>query len=206
MMEWAPIVSTGLQIFGALSGSSKASSQARAEAAAAQQAAIYNATVARENAELARIDAGIVADQGAATLAQFVKRAEGIEGTAIATYGASGVVSSEGSPLEILAQSAGEAAYDANMIKYKTALGVRSKLQQASLYERDANFSLQSGSAAASRAYNRADDIAMSGWLNAGSTLFGAATKYGWIGGSSSSDSSSFTPGPFGETTNWINE
>lgn len=181
------IIGTGLQIFGQISGSQKAADQARAEGAAAQQAAVYNAAIARENAELARVDAGIVADQGAATLEQFVRQAAAIEGKVIASYGASGVVSSEGSPLEIMAQSAGQAAYDAQMIQYKTALGVRSKLQQASLYDRDASFALQGGAAAASRASSKADDLEMAGWLNAGSTLFGAATQYGWIGGGSTS-------------------
>lgn len=191
MLEY---IGTALQIFGAISSGNQRASQMRAEAAAAQQAAANNANIARGNAALAQKQAFIAADQGVVEEDRVRRLGAITQGKLIANYGASGVVSSEGSPLDIIAESAGLAELDAQTVKYKTALRVQSYQDRAAQFERDAQWMLQSGSAAASRAYDAADDAETAGWLKAGSYLLGGISKYGPIGGNTSG--SDFEPYP----------
>jgi hypothetical protein len=86
----------------------------RQQGKAAQQAAAFNATVARQRAEATR-------SQGRADLVTLDRDARRKIGSARAAYGASGVTM-EGSALDVLAQSAWSAELDKQNLLYKTEL------------------------------------------------------------------------------------
>lgn len=81
---------------------------------AAKNAGEYNAAVSDYNAAQTEND-------GAIALQQQQRKAEQVIGSARAQMGASGVSSTEGSSLEVLKQSASQAALDSLNIQSKTA-------------------------------------------------------------------------------------
>lgn len=82
---------------------------------AAEQASAYNAGVARQNAVIA-------AQQGELAAKQNDVQAERKIGAATAQYGAAGLDSSEGSPLDVLRYGAEQASLDSSTIRYNYAL------------------------------------------------------------------------------------
>lgn len=97
-----------------LAGAALATVGAISQGKQASDAAKYNAKIAEQNALAAR-------QQGAAQQEQQRKMAEKKMGSMAAAYSASGV-SYEGSPLDVLAESAGNAELDYQTIKYNTEL------------------------------------------------------------------------------------
>ncbi len=83
------------------------------------QAGQANAAVANFNAGVARQNAAAARQEAAAD--EIAQRKEGVLrlGAIRAAYGASGVVGNEGSPLDVLANSAATAELDALNIRYK---------------------------------------------------------------------------------------
>lgn len=112
-MAWVAIAAAVVSAVGALS-----------QAASARSAAKYNASVAERN--------GVVARQQAAANEDAQRRhAYRALGRIRAGYGAAGVTV-EGSPLEVLEDSAAEAELDALNIRYKgelTAMGYQSEAE-----------------------------------------------------------------------------
>lgn len=100
-------------------------------------AAKYNAKLAEQNAVTAR-------QQGAAQQEQQRKMAEKKIGSMAAAYSASGV-SYEGSPLDVLAESAGNAELDYQTIKYNTELRAMGYNNTASLERSKASNAMTSG-------------------------------------------------------------
>lgn len=98
-----PIISTAFSVIGAISG-------ARAESNAAK----FNAAQAERNAQVARSNAAADAQAQSRDARRRI-------GAARAAYGAAGV-SLEGSPLDVLEQSAAEAEMDKMNILYKGEL------------------------------------------------------------------------------------
>mgnify|MGYP000013338213 CR=1 FL=1 len=96
------------------------------EGEATAQSAEYNSAVARQNAEIAG------QQSEAASQAQQRDAARKI-GASIAAYGASGVQTDSGSPLDVLADSARMATLDNLTLKYNYALKARGFQSQASL-------------------------------------------------------------------------
>jgi hypothetical protein len=90
------------------------------------KAAEYNASIALRNAEIAKFQ-GQIAEEDQARLATKTL------GSARAAYGASGVTAASGSAIDVLAESAANAARDHYMIKYNTNLKVQSLNDQAAL-------------------------------------------------------------------------
>lgn len=108
-------VAAGAQVVGALTQSS-------AQAGAAR----YNAQVAQQNAAIAL-------DQGNAAAAAQNREARRKIGAAIASYGASGVDGSSGSPMDVLADSVRAATLDNLTVQYNYKLKALGYENQATL-------------------------------------------------------------------------
>lgn len=137
-----------------MAGSALSAMGAISQANAAQASASYNAQL-REN------DARTATNQAGQDAAQV--RREGLlaQGRAVAGYGASGVSTDEGSPLDVLAMSAGQAKLDEETVLYHGRL-------KATGYSQAASLERFSGKTAKEQ-----------GYLNAASYLIGGAGKAG---------------------------
>lgn len=123
-------VSTGLGVISSLS-----------QGAAESSAAHYNAAVAKRNAQIA-------IQQGNVDAENQRRKAVLTIGSARALYGASGVTS-EGSPIDVLASSAASAELDNQTIKYRARL-------RALGYQDQANLDNYSAGVASSNGYSGA--------------------------------------------------
>jgi len=125
--------------------------------------AIYSANAqqneSRYNRQVAERNATIVQQQAAVSEAAARRDARRAIGKAEAGYGASGVVGSEGSPLEVLQDSATEAELDALTIRYNGELGAMG-------YRDDATMARMRGSNAQTEGYFRAGSAILSGAAN----------------------------------------
>lgn len=92
----------------------------------------YNADVARQNAAIA-------AQQGKAAVELQQRNAKRTIGTMVANYGASGVQVDSGSPLDVLADSASMAELDKLTTQYNYALRGLGYSQQANLADMNAS-------------------------------------------------------------------
>lgn len=126
----APIAALG----GALLGGVGAAMQGEGNAQASQ----YNAQVAQRNAVIAR-------DQGEAAAQAQQRAASRQMGSMLANYGASGVQTDSGSPLDVLADSARMAALDNLTIKYNAALRAQGFESESALENSRAKASRTSG-------------------------------------------------------------
>lgn len=122
-----------LMVGGALISAVGAMSAAKANA----QAANYNATIASQNAQVSL-------DQASAQVAIQQKQARQVEGSLIASVGASGVTM-EGSPTDVLQMSVTNAALDAETIKYEGRLKATGYANQAELDRIAAKTATQQG-------------------------------------------------------------
>lgn len=120
---------------------------------AAASASKYNASVADQNAVAAQQQA-----EGAARIQQ--EQAQRTIGSAIANYGASGIVSGTGTPLDVLANSAANAERDRQNIYYKGAL-------QAAGYSDESALDRASASNASSQGLMSATGILLGGGAKA---------------------------------------
>lgn len=91
-----------------------------------KEAGQYNAAINMQNAELAR-------QQGLVQAENQARDAKRTVGSMVANYGASGVQTDVGSPLDVLADSARMATLDNLTIKYNAEMQARSYEQQAQL-------------------------------------------------------------------------
>jgi hypothetical protein len=98
------------------------------------QAQEYNATVARQNA-------AITLQQGEAAVQAQARDAARTQGRAIAAYGASGVQTDSGSPMDVLADSVRMATLDQLTTKYNYDLKALGYNNQATLSEAGAKYS-----------------------------------------------------------------
>jgi hypothetical protein len=122
---------------------------------AASQAANYNSQLATQNA-------GIAAAQGEAAAQAQSRDSQRRIGTEMAAYGASGVQMSDGSPADVLADSARSAALDNLTTRYNYQLKGLGYQDQASLESAQSSnasaagylSAIGSGIGGASRAYN----------------------------------------------------
>lgn len=140
-MAWVPIAMAVVAAVGAMS-----------QAASARSAAKYNASIAERNAVVARQQAAVNEDAQRRAAYRALGRMR-------AGYGAAGVTV-EGSPLDVLEDSAAEAELDALNIRYKgelTAMG----------YQDEATLQRMRGKAAMT-----------AGIFKAGSALLGGAGAY----------------------------
>lgn len=146
----APFIMMGMTMLGGIMSAQAAQRQGKAAADAAR----FNAASAQRNADAARSQAA----QDAAA-----KEREGIKhiGAMRAAYGAAGVTS-EGSPLDVLAETAGNLELDRQTILYKGNL-------RALGYEDEATLDLM----AAGNYEKAGDEKATSALLGAGVQAFG---------------------------------
>ena len=105
---------------------------------AASDAASYNSKVAQQNAEAAR-------QQGVAAQEQQARNAKRQQGALTAAYSASGVDSSQGSPLDVLQDSVRQSTYDNLSVKYKYDMGATSYSNQSDLLESQASSATTAG-------------------------------------------------------------
>ena len=93
---------------------------------AAKAAGDYNANIATQNA-------GIAETEGNIAIAQQQRKAEEVIGQQTASYGASGVSGTTGSPMDLLKQSAATSAMDAANIRYSYNLKAAGYTQNATI-------------------------------------------------------------------------
>jgi hypothetical protein len=130
---------------------------------AAQASAKFNADMMSRNAQIAR-------QQAAAEEEKHRRLTYMRQGAARAAYGASGV-SIEGSPLDILEQSAAQEELDALNIRYRGEIGAQSSEGQAALSSMSGDAAMQAG------------------YIGAGSSILLGASKAGGIYARSGSSS-----------------
>jgi hypothetical protein len=118
----------------AVMGVAGAEQQGQSAAAAAQ----YNATIASQNAEIAK-------QQGVAAGEAQDRAARMKIGSMVANYGASGVEGGSGSPMDVLAQSVRMAALDNLTTTYNYQLKAQGYRNQSGLDEANAKNSLIAG-------------------------------------------------------------
>lgn len=123
-----------LAIGSAVAGTAISAIGAIRQGQAASNAANYNAGMARMNADIAE-------SQSVAASAALKRDTARKQGAAIAAYGASGVQASEGSAMEVLADSARSAALDDLTLKYNYKLKGLGFLAQAELDRANASSS-----------------------------------------------------------------
>jgi hypothetical protein len=111
VFAFAPVAMVAIMAVGTAVAAYSAYSSAQAQSKAAK----FNSELAERNALIARQEAD-------ANAAQQERRARLIQGGAAAEYGASGILGNEGSALDVLASSAGQAELDRQMILYKGQL------------------------------------------------------------------------------------
>lgn len=146
---------TGAAIAATVAASAMSAVASIKQGQAAKAAAQYNAQVGEQNAT--------AAEQQAQSQAFLHSRRASMEnGGLLANYGASGVVSGEGSPLEVLAQSAANAEWDRQTIVYNGRVRANSLRNQAGLDTAQGETAEQNGYMSA-----------------AGSLLQGAGQAYG---------------------------
>ena len=126
------------------------------------QAYNYNAGIAAQNAQIARA-------QGEAAVQAQQRNAARRIGTMIANYGASGVQTDAGSPLDVLADSAAMATLDSLTIRYNYALKAAGFESQAALDRNAAKSARTSG-------YFNAIGAGLSGYAGMKSMGFGAGS------------------------------
>ena len=98
-----------------------------------------NANSAEYNAAVARQNAAIAQQQGAAASEAQKRDAARKMGAALANYGASGVQTDTGSPMDVLADSARMATLDNLTIKYNYALKAQGYQSQSLLDDSNAS-------------------------------------------------------------------
>lgn len=148
-------VVTALAVAGTAMSAVSAITQGQSEASADK----YNASIASQNAISVQQQA-----EGAAQIQQ--EQAKRTLGAATAAYGASGIVSGTGTPLDVLANSAGAAERDRQNIIYKGQLQAAGYEDQSSLDRSAATNALDSG-------YMKATGVLLSG----GSKAYGMIGK-----------------------------
>lgn len=143
-----------------MAGSAISALGAISQANAAKSAASYNAQIQERNA--------MVATQQAAADAERVRR-QGVqtEGSILAGYGASGVATDEGSPMDVLKMSIANAKLDEETVLYKGRL-------KATGYADEATLSRYSGKVAQQQGYLKAASYLIGGAGKAGATYAAA--------------------------------
>lgn len=160
-----------LNAFGAFQSGQNQAEAAKASARV-QQA---NAAAAEFNAQLAEQNAAIAAGQKTAAVETLQRQTARTIGTAIASYGASGVSTDVGSPMDVLADTARLAELDKLTLQYNYDLKIRDYMNQAQLNRMNA----ANGVAAATTYASAAPMYSTAGVLNAvGSSLSGAANIF----------------------------
>lgn len=177
-MAWVASAAIGglaLSVYGTYKQGQNQAASADAQAKQAQAnaaAATYNANLADQNAAITR------EQKDAAVEAQQRQTARSL-GSIIAAYGASGVQSDNGSPLDVLADSARVAELDKLTTQYNYELKARDYENQAALDRMNA----ANGLAASTTYASAAGNYSTSGALNAlGTGLTGFANIMTRIG------------------------
>lgn len=133
---------------------------------AAKAAADYNAKVAQNNAVIARQNADLARSEADAEEQTVRRRTAGQLGTAGAAIGASGLTS-EGTPLDVLEETAALGELDALTVRWGGDLKARSFEQQATGYESSAVLERMQGRAAQRNAMFSAAGTLLSGFSSA---------------------------------------
>jgi hypothetical protein len=151
---WERARFTGAEIALAALSAGVSAAGAIAQGNAAKSAANYNAAVARQNADIARANSAADADKQE-------RQGRLLAGRQRAAVGASGITP-EGSPLEVMADSALESELDALTTRYRGELQARSYGQDATLQGM------------------RGDAAQTAGYVGAGADLLSGASKMDW--------------------------
>jgi hypothetical protein len=134
---WERARFTGVEIALIAVSAAVSAAGAIAQGNAAKSAANFNATVARQNAMIGSANAAADADRQR-------EQAERLGGRQRAATGASGITP-EGSPLDVMADSALSAELDALTTQYRGELQARSYGQEATLQKMRGNAAQQAG-------------------------------------------------------------
>ncbi|WP_028313219.1 hypothetical protein [Desulfatibacillum aliphaticivorans] len=174
--EAISLIGQGLGLFSSLMAGGAAESAGKAQAAAIVQAAEANAEISRYDAEVAREDAKEAVFQTSVAVELSAKTMDKILGQQKARFAKSGVMVNTGTPLEVMAQTAVDAATDTELTKYNGLKTRDRQLALAKRYEMMADAGLADAAAQAyaieSAASDRASGYLMTGVTNAASFVF----------------------------------
>lgn len=127
---------TGLAL--GLTGTAMSTAAAYRDAQAQAQANELNAQTYGQNAELARIQAGVYRQFGETEYQDVLRDYDTLRGDQRAAYGASGVSVNTGSAAAVQANTAAEGVYEAQKTKYQRDLQAWEAEQQAASYDFEA--------------------------------------------------------------------
>src|ERR1043165_2962783 len=121
-----------------MAGAALSAAGAIQQANAAKSAAFYNATLKER-------DAAIATSQSQQEAQQVRWASRRAQGSLLADYGASGVTTDTGSPLDVLANSASQAKLDEETVLYKGKLAATGYMSDAALFRNQGTVAEQQG-------------------------------------------------------------
>jgi hypothetical protein len=166
-MSAIPYALMGVSAIGALSGSQAQVQAGNASAATAEhnaQVAEYNARVMEENAKATELASEYEADK-------MKRESRRLEARQRTLYSAAGVTT-EGSPLLVMAEDAGIAAKDIYMTRYSGRVKAQQYRSQAEVLKSNASFSRYTGQVAQLNAESQSTGTLLQGLGSMGRTFF----------------------------------
>jgi len=178
----AAVVGTAVSVVGSISQGNAQAAAARAQGQAQRAAFASQAEASRYNAEVARQNAEYIRQAGAIEEEKQREKGRRLLGTQQALYGKAGVTG-EGTPLEIMADTAMDLEKEALTIRYNYDIQVRRALSEADQYDFMGARSDRMGMFAGEAADRTADMMSSAGYWKAGTSLLTGlghvATIYG---------------------------
>jgi len=113
------IASFGLNVYSAVTGAKAAKEQAKEQSAQVVQSAEQNRQISLRDAGVAEKDAMALEVSAGLALRSHLKSAERLVSYQRAKFAKAGVAVGTGTPLEVVAQTAGELAFDAEVLRYE---------------------------------------------------------------------------------------
>jgi len=179
------IASFGLSAVSTFLGAKKSEDQAEAQASQVQAAAAENRRISLYDASVADDDARATEYAAGLALRSHLKKAERLVSSQRARFAKAGVVVSSGSPMDVIAETAGELAFDAEVLRYEGQTRADRYRSLASRYRMLADAGLRDAAAQAALIEDAGEDRSLAYLLSGGAKTIGAgyelAKGFGWL-------------------------
>jgi hypothetical protein len=177
LMTGLAIAGVGMQAVGQIQQGYAANAAAKANANLAEMqgresniAAQYNAAVSRANAEAIRASSEV-------DIQKQIKAKGQLKGSQVAGYGASGV-KLEGSPMDVLIDSAAQAELDIAITKYNAKTSATQAEYQAQEFERQGSAAVSLANTQAAQERRMGKYYINQGWMSGTGTLLSTAADF----------------------------
>lgn len=174
-------VATIVSVGSSLLGGSAASDQAKAQAKAIKKAAKENAKISRYDSAVAEKDAQAIYNRTVAEFEQHYSNVNKLISVQKTKYAKSGVSIGEGSPMDVIANTAKRGYLDGQTLLNNGKNAVERKKSLAQRYEMLADAGLRDAAAAASNIRDAGADQALSYNLQAVGTALDYAISEEWF-------------------------